>query len=179
MPRACTRRARSARVTGGWVLLRCACRRKTDKSAQKKAKRCRAAQEQRCQVLRPAAGSGCCCEGLGGTIRVGGVPQVDAVGDRKVEHLLQLGVHALLVAPEELVAPRPVARAPSGAVLLSSSIPPPPEGELRLENSRRAVAGRHTMCRGPSGVLSAAPWGARRQRGSPGSPWGSDPAARY
>ncbi len=29
------------------------------------------------------------------------------------------------------------------------------------------------MCRGPSGALSAAPWGARQQHGSLGSPWGS------
>ena len=130
--------------------------------------------------LRPAAGSGWCREGLGGTVRVGCVPQVDAVGDRKVEHLLQLGVHALLVAPEELVAPCPVAGAPSGAHLLSPS-KSSPDDKLRLEDrqqTRQPVGGRHTRCRGPSGVPSAAPWGAHRRRGSPGSPWGSDPAER-
>lgn len=39
------------------------------------------------------------------------VKPVDALGDAKVESLLQLRVHAVIVAPDQLVPPRPRAEA--------------------------------------------------------------------
>lgn len=49
---------------------------------------------------------GAAVEGAG-AVRVGGVKEIHAAADRVVEDLLQLGVHRGVVAPEELVAPRP------------------------------------------------------------------------
>ena len=40
-------------------------------------------------------------------IAVRGVEERDAAGDGQVEDLLQLGVHAIIVAPQELVPPGP------------------------------------------------------------------------
>ena len=42
-----------------------------------------------------------------GAVRVRGVKHVDALRRRVVEDALQLGVHARVVAPQELVSPRP------------------------------------------------------------------------
>ena len=80
-------------------------------------------------------------------IAVRGVEERDAAGDGQVEHLLQLGVHALIVAPQELVPPGP-------ALLLVQTYLKAHLSTYRPSSlTRNGEIRRRTRCPGPLAAL--------------------------